>query len=62
MKHAIIIALLAIVVLAIILGLQAFVFVFATVFRFGLIAVVIAALLYLLWLARSSKKNDKKQD
>jgi hypothetical protein len=62
MKHAIIIGLLAILVLAIILGLQAFAWVFTTVIHYGLIALVIAVILYLYFKLRGNKKDKQPKE
>lgn len=66
MKHALIIGLLTIVIAAILMATQAFVWVFTTIIHYGLISLVIAAVVYLYFWSRSKRKkkengsNDKK--
>lgn len=64
MKNVLIIAFLTIVVLAVILGIKAFVWVFSSVFYYGCIALLIALLIFAWWkLTRKTKeKNDGKQN
>lgn len=61
MKHAVIIGILTVLILALLFAIKAFAFVFVAIFQYGLLALGTACALYLWWtLSRKSKK--KKQD
>jgi hypothetical protein len=49
MKRTVILALLTIAILALILAVKAFVWVFATIFEYGILALIIACLLMIAW-------------
>lgn len=61
MKNILIVGLLTIVLAAFIMGIKAFIWVFSTVLHYGLVAFVIALLIFLLFVRRSkTNKNNEK--
>jgi len=60
MKHAVIIGVLTVLILALLFAIKAFAFVFVAIFQYGLLALGTACALYLWWTI--SRKNKKKQN